>query len=200
MRGSFNTLEFLLITAVVIALTAFALPWIAGILNESFDVGEVSSIRGQFKSCSNKILETARTGTTNTCFFSISRGKVLAKIEGLEYTLLSTSKICTPHSLEIIDEQSHIYQECVDAGLTRIYKMLWMFPSEIKIEAEGLQGSEIRGDTPVGNIDFGAGPIEFKTITLLVEFDYNVNQTGSTVELTRKSMSTEKIVIGVKIY
>jgi hypothetical protein len=176
------------------------LPWLTEIIEESLDVGELSSIENQFKLCSEKILETARTGTTNKCLFSISRGKILAKVEGLEYTLLSTSKICTPHSLEIIDEQSHIYQECIDAGLTRIYKMLWMFPSEITIEAEGLQGSEIKGDTPVGNIDFGAGPIEFRTITLLVEFDYNVNQTGTAVELTRKSMSAEKVVIGVKIY
>lgn len=200
MRGSFNTVEFLLITAVVIALTAFALPWITGTINESLDVGEVSSIRGQFKSCSNKILETARTGTTNKCLFSISRGKIIAKLEGLEYSLLSTTGICTPHLLKIIDEESHIYQECIDAGMTRIYKMIWMFPTQLKVEAEGLTGTKVEGGTPVGSIDFGSGPIEFRTLTLLVEFDYGTNQTGTNVELTRKSMSVDKITIGVKIY
>jgi hypothetical protein len=200
MRGSFNTVEFLLITAVVIALTAFALPWITGTINESLDIGELASIQNQFKSCSNKILETARTGTTNKCVFSISRGTIDAKTEGLEYLLLSSAPICTPHPLEIIDEQSHIYQHCIDAGLTRVYKMIWMFPSQIKVEAETLSGTHIKGGTPVGNIDFGSGPIEFRTLTLMVEFDYAQNMTGTNIELTRKSMSVDKVVIGVKIY
>ena len=63
-----------------------------------------------------------------------------------------------------------------------------------------MTGTKVEGGTPTGSIDFGPGPIEFRTLTLLVDFDYGTNQTGTNVELTRKSMSVDKITIGVKIY
>lgn len=200
MRGTIGIIELLLITVVIISLAAIFLPWLGDTINQSLETGEVSAIYSQFKSCSEKILETARTGTTNKCIFSISKGKIIGKTEGIEYSLVSNAPICDEHNQTLIDEQSHIYQSCNISGMSRVFTMLWMFPSEIKIEAEGLQGSEIKGDTPVGIIDFGAGPIEFKTITLLVEFEYNEKESGGTVELGRKSISTEKVIITLKIY
>ncbi len=200
MHGSVNTVEFILMVVVVIVIIAFSLPWIGGTIDQSLDAGELASIKNQFKVCSNKILETARTGTTNKCIFSISRGKIEGRTEGLQYSLVSKAPICTPHLLTIIDEQSHIYQECAQTGETKVYKMLWMFPSQLKVEAENLLGSQIKGDTPIGSIDFGTGTIVFRTLTLLVEFDYSQDQIGTNVELTRISMSTDKVYIGVKIY
>lgn len=200
MRGAVGIMELILIVFVVVSLTAWAFPVISDIIKESLDIGEISAIEPQFKICSEKILETARTGTTNECVFSISKGEIRGTNESIEYSLESYANICDPHPEVIIDELGHIYQQCIESGGMKIYKLIWKFPLELQVEATGLAGHELQGGTPVGDIDFGGGTIQFRTLTVLVEFDYLEGQTGNTIELSRKSITEEKVIMGVRIY
>ncbi len=200
MRGAIGVIEFVLIIAIVISLTAFSYPWASKIIGEALDLGEISAVEPQFKQCSRKILETARTGTTNRCTFSISNGQLKGKIEGIEYSLMSTAPVCDPHPLIIIDEDSHIYQECEVSGENRVYKLLWMFPLELEAEGSGVEGDQLQGETPISNISFSDDPIKFLTLTLLAEFEYGPGESGNSVEITRKSLSSDKILMGVRIY
>jgi hypothetical protein len=199
MRGAVSIIEFMLIAAVVVSLTGWSFPWISRIINEALDAGEVSAIIPQFKGCSEKILETARTGTTNNCIFSISRGEIKGRKEGIEYSIVSSAPVCEPHALTLIEKERHMYQSCESSGDSRIYKLIWMFPLELEIEGENIEGDHMEGETPIADIIFPS-TINFITITLFVEFEYGEGEAGNTVELSRKSLSSDKIVMGVRVY
>jgi len=199
MRGAVSIIEFMLIAAVVVSLTGWSFPWISRIINEALDAGEVSAIIPQFKGCSEKILETARTGTTNNCIFSISRGEIKGRKEGIEYSIVSPAPVCEPHPLALIDEERHIYQKCEVIGDSRVYRLIWMFPLEIEVEGEDVAGTQLIGETSLGDIIFPP-EINFITITIFVEFDYVEGASGSSVQVSRKSLTDEKIEMGVKVY
>lgn len=199
MQGVANVMELVLLAAITVSLATWSMPWANKIIGESFELGEVSTVETQFKACSEKILETARIGTINKCIFSISKGEINGKKEGIEYSIVTHAPICDPHPLMLVDEYSHIYQECIKQGESRIYKMLWMFPLQLEMEGIGVKGNQLEGETPVGNVIF-SDPINFLTLTLFVEFEYNEGESGNTVQLSRRSLSEDKIEMTVKIY
>ena len=199
MRGAVGLFEFVLIALVVVAIIAFIYPWASKMMKEAFDAAEVSAMQNQFKDCNLKILETARTGTKNKCLFSISQGELTGTNLGIEYNLDTESPICEQHTLMIIDEESHIYQSCIVSGDYKNFKMVWRFPESVLVEGTGLQGTQMKGDSPVGTITFG-DDVVFITLTLQVNFDYGEGGTGNTVELERKSIDSDKVELSVNIY
>ena len=124
----FNVLQAVLILLISVSLISLSLPWVVDYIGESMDLIEVSNIEAQFEACSERILETARTGTGNKCFFNINRGELTGKPEGLSYNIVSTALICDSHALTEINERKHIWQKCSVSGKYRTYEMLWMFP------------------------------------------------------------------------
>lgn len=194
----FNILQALLIVVVAISLISLSLPWAMKTIGESMDLNEVNSIKSQFDTCSDRILETARTGTTNKCFFNIDRGKLTGDVRGLDYKIISSAKICDQHDLIKIDERRHIWQSCSVSGENRIFEMLWMFPKELNITGEEIKGSKMRGESEVGSISFKDEPIEFKTLSLEVNFQYQPGESGKIVELSRVGVTEQNITLKVK--
>jgi hypothetical protein len=199
MRGAVTILHLLLLVVIAISALALMAPWASKIVEESMDATEINSIGPQFKSCSEKIIETARTGTTNKCIFSIGKGTITGKREGISYRLISTGEICDEQEMILIDDKSHIYQDCNVSGSQRIYEMLWMFPSQLKINGTDVEGMELKGETPVADISFIENPLQFKTLTLFVEFDYTPGESGNVVEISRKEIKENKIYLSIKI-
>jgi len=164
----FNVLQAVLIVFIVVALTSLSLPWAMKTIGESMDLTEVNSIKSQFDTCSERILETARTGTTNKCFFNIDKGVLTGKKEGISYKIISSANICDSHGLTEIDARRHIWQSCNVSGENRIFEMLWMFPKELNVSGEKVEGSKMKGESSVGSIGFSE-KIEFLTHSSIVQ-------------------------------
>jgi hypothetical protein len=193
----FNILQVVLIVVIVVALTSLSLPWAIETIGESMDLTEVNSIKSQFDTCSERILETARTGTTNKCFFNIDRGELTGKTEGLNYKIISSAPICDAHDLTKIDERRYIWQRCDVSGENRIFQMLWMFPKELNVTGTGVQGSKMRGESSLGDVRFD-DPVEFKTLSLNVNFQYQPGESGKVIELSRVGITETNVTLKVK--
>jgi hypothetical protein len=196
----FNILQVIIIVLIAVSLVALTFPWTARVINESMDTVEVSFIKSQFDTCSDRILETARTGASNKCFFNINRGALTGKAEGLDYTIASTTGICDSHPLTEIDERRHIWQSCSRVGGLSVYEMLWMFPQELEVEGTGVQGSKVEGETSSGSITIGNnGEIVFRTLSVYVGFDYTPGETGNVVDMSRVSITDEDVKLRIRL-
>jgi len=193
----FNILQVILIVVISVSLISLSFPWAIETIEESMDLTEVNSIKSQFDTCSERILETARAGTTNKCFFNINRGELTGDVRGLDYKIVSSADICDSHDLTKIDERRHIWQSCSISGENRIFEMLWMFPKELNVSGTGVQGSKMKGEGSIGSIGF-SDPIEFITLSLNVNFQYQPGESGKVVEMSRVYISEENVTLRVK--
>jgi hypothetical protein len=198
MKAVSTVIQAILILVVSASLLAITLPWTLGTLDVSIDATEIGSIKTQFDVCSDRILETARTGSTTKCIFDIKNGKITGKIEGIYYSLLSKGHICDPSPLVQIDNKTHVWQECNVTGSTRVFGMLWMFPKELDVTGTGIEGSKMQGQSTSGSINFGE-IVSFRTLSLNVDFQYRPGESGKIVEMTRVNVSDQNVTLRVKI-
>ena len=192
-------LQAIIIFVILTSLAAITLPWAIGNVETSMDLTEMKSIEPQFDECNARIIETARTGTTNKCIFNVKRGEISGRPEGIYYKILSNAPICDASSMTEIDSRNHIWQECnVSAGKQRTYGLLWKFPSSLNVSGEGIQGNQITGQSSISTIGFGS-PITFETLTLYVNFQYSPGQTGDVIELSRIDVTQTNVTLRVRI-
>lgn len=198
MKATFTLLQSILIFVLMIVLTAVTMPWATEKIGESMEITELNSIKPQFDECNERIIETARTGSTNTCIFNIKKGEITGRQEGIYYKLLSNAPICDESSLVEIDPRTHIWQECTVSGNQRIYGLLWKFPSTLNVSGEGVEGNQMAGQTSISEINF-LNPVVFDTLTLYVNFQYQLDQIGNVVEFSRVGITQTNITLKLKI-
>ena len=198
MKAAFTILQAMLIMVLALSLVSMALPWTIETVGQSMDLAEFKTIKSQFDECNERIIETARTGSTNKCMFNIKRGELSGRTEGIYYKLLSSAPLCDASTLVEIDPRNHIWQECNVSGKQRIYGLLWKFPSSLNVSGQGIQGNQMAGQTTTANISF-LNPINFNTLTLYVNFQYQPGQVGNVVELSRVDVTQTNITLKVKI-
>ena len=198
MKAAFTILQAMLIMVLALSLASMALPWAMENIGTSMDLAEFKTIKSQFDECNERIIETARTGSTNKCMFNVKRGELSGRQEGIYYKLLSSAPLCDVSTLVEIDPRNHIWQECNVSGKQRVYGLLWKFPSSLNVTGEGIQGSQLVGQTNIGNIDFDE-PVNFETLSLYVNFQYQLGQAGSIVELSRVDITQTNVTLKVKI-
>jgi len=192
----FQAILILLIAAAVVALTV---PWAIENVGISMDLTELNLIKSQFDDCNERIIETARTGSTNECIFNIKKGEITGAEEGIYYTLASNAPICDASPLVELDPRNHIWQNCSVSGKQRVYGLLWKFPATLNITGDDMKGNQMSGQTNFNNITFTDQPINFSTLTLYVNFQYQTGQKGNVVELSRVSVTDTNITLKVDI-
>ncbi|MFH1473663.1 MAG: hypothetical protein ABIE55_02095 [Candidatus Aenigmatarchaeota archaeon] len=195
----FTVLQAVMILLISVALVSLSLPWAIETIGESMDMVEVGNIKAQFDACSDRILETARTGTNNKCFFNIDRGEIIGKTEGITYNIVSSAQICDEHDLIEIDDRKHIWQKCSATGKYRNFEMVWTFPKEIEVNATQLTGEKIMGEVNKGSIVF-ASEIIFRTLSVYVAFDFMPGEIGRTLDMTRASVTSDNVTLKVSMY
>lgn len=199
MKAVSTIVQAVLILVVSVSLIVLALPWALKTIGISVDMTEIQSIKSQFDTCSDRILETARTGSSNKCIFDIKNGKITGRTEGIYYSLLSNGPICDPSPLVLIDNKTYVWQECNVTGSVRNFGMLWMFPKELSITGKGIEGSKMQGQSTSGSIDF-PNVVSFRTLSLSVDFQYRPGEAGKIVEMTRLNITDQNVTLRVKIY
>jgi len=191
--------QAILMMVIALSLVAASIPWAIENIEIAMDLTELKSIKSQFDDCNERIIETARTGSTNKCIFNIKRGEITGRQEGIYYNLLSNGKICDASSLTEIDPKNHIWQECNVSGNQRIYGMLWKFPSSLNVTGTGIEGSKMQGQSTAGSIGFGS-LVVFKTLSLSVDFQYQSGEAGKIVEMSRVNITDKNVTLRIKIY
>jgi len=196
MKAAFTIIQTMFILLLLVILSSISFPWVIENIGIAMDLTEIKSIKSQFDECNDRILETARTGAANRCVFNIRRGEISGRQEGIYYKLISNAPICDVSPLVEIDPKTHIWQECNISGNQRVYGLLWKFPSSLNITGEGIQGNQMSGQTTVSNINFDE-TINFETLTLYINFQYQPGQIGNIIELNRVDITQTNITLRV---
>lgn len=184
------TIQAILILAIAAGLALTAVPWIYNSINFSIDAAEIKSVKSDMVKCSDKILETARTGSANKCVLSVNRGKLQVKTEGIYYSLLSGGEICSTHDWGLVERQ--VWQKCSQEGSQYNYQLKWFYPKNDVIILEGL--ISLKSVSTAKNFTL------YNKGLLLVEFFSPEALTGKNIELTRYLTSENTTVLSVNIY
>ena len=193
----------MLIVIVIVFLTAILVAWTVMNTLGFFEMNEINAVKSEFEECNDKIIETARTGLSNKCIFSANRGEMTGSKDGLHYNIVSSTKICDEHQWVLIDDVKHIWQQCNYSGKENMLELKWSFPSKITIGGENLSGDIISGGSQIRDIIFDDS-ISLQTLSLYVEFELGgeegveiISKTGNIVEISRISMTNEKITLKI---
>ena len=198
MKGAVTVFQAILIFALAVSMAAIATPWAYATLQKSLDTSEMSTVRSQLGLCNDKLVDTARTGTSNKCIFSANRGKITAQTDGIYYTLTSKAQMCDDHDWGEVDKDRHLESMCDSSLDVRTYTMRWRWPANVTMEGKAFSGAILKKDQVESNIAFDSD-LTFRTVSVVVEFEYTPGQSGKTVEISRNSLSRDKAVLGVNI-
>lgn len=191
-------LEALLILVIAVALLAVAVPWIYDSLQKSKDISETQAIRGQLEQCNDKLVETARTGTSNRCIFSSEKGAMTAFSDGIYYKITTQAEICSQQDWTEINKDKHIWQKCNVQDGTKQFQLKWSWPNDITIQGQNLDGEILRSNSYVADIKFNDS-LDFRTLTLVVQFNFTEGQSGKIIEINRIGFDKEKAILKVEI-
>ncbi len=198
MRGAVTIFQAVLIFVIAVSLIALGVPWFLDTYEKSMEIGEIRTVKGQLEQCNEKLVETARTGTANQCLFSADKGEMTAESDGVYYSITTKADICDDHNWIEIDPEKHIWQKCKVVATTTNYNLKWSWPKNITIEGYNLDGEIDRNDVKIADIIF-TSPVDFTTLTVLVEFEAVPGQAGKIIEINRISVQEEKVILRVII-
>jgi len=153
MYGAMKVFGAIIIAFVAISLSIIAVVWIVPQIEKSMELSEIQIVRNQFEDCNNKIMETARTGSTNKCFFSINKGQLTANTSGINYKITSRAGICDQHPWVQINEEKHIWQKCDVSDNNRIFEMMWSFSSYIVFQLNGISEKRLGNVVEISRVD-----------------------------------------------
>ncbi|MEM7824332.1 MAG: hypothetical protein QW227_03100 [Candidatus Aenigmatarchaeota archaeon] len=198
MHGVSTIIVAVLLAAIAAVTAVAAYTWAAPQINLSFDVTESQAVRAALETCNDKIIETARTGSGNTCVIPASRGVVTAQNDGLYYQLSSSGRLCDPTDWALINPDKHIELACqVTSENASIYNLRWRYPKQLEINATELSG-ELRHDVYVTPIEFSN--TTFRTVSVYVYLVSYPGAGGQHVEFSRKDVTPDNVTLNVRIY
>jgi hypothetical protein len=192
MKKGIAPIEAILITAVVVGIATIGIPWALNTFQITVEISEAKTVKSDFIKCSEKILETVRTGSSNKCILSVSKGVLFVRRDGIYYRLVGSGEICDPHEWALVDIPSKIWQRCEKSGENYIYELRWFYPQEDVVVLEGW----VKVETPTGLKEYELS----KKGYLNVEFESPEGLKGKTIELTRYLVKENTTVLSVRIY
>lgn len=199
MHGAIKVFGAILIVFIITSLSIMAVVWVIPEIEKSMELSEFQTVRNQFYDCNDKIMETARIGSTNKCFFSAGEGRLTVDIDGIYYKITTGTGICDQHPWVLINEEKHIWQKCEVSDQKRILEMKWSFPLSVGIEGWDFAGDKLKGDPIlIGNIIFDS-PVSFGTSTFYVEFQTTAGESGNVIEISRVDVKTDKIILKIRV-
>lgn len=219
-RGVTVIIEAVLISMIATIAAVAAYSWAIPRINEAFDTAEGQSVRMAMTTCSDKIVETARTGTASRCIIPADRGKLSAQTDGIYYSMLTTAAICDPTvDWATIDPAKHIEFRCGAVAKARQYELRWRWPNPTVISGDLTSGgfSGFSGEIgtepgcpwtgsppyppcPNPTITFAPTIVNFSTVTVFVEFEFKPGAAGKNLELIRTNVTADKVDLKVNMY
>lgn len=198
MKAQATILQAVLIFSIATGLVIAIVPWAYQTIGNSMDSAEINNIKAELLKCSDKILETARTGSGNKCILSVERGELEVKRDGIYYTILSNGEVCSEHDWIIIEKGKQLWQMCKIDG-KYLYGLKWQYPQNDIILLEGDITVESISCKNLNTCEENKFSLYNKGV-LLVEFYSPEKLTGKNIELTRYSVEANTTVLNVNIY
>ncbi len=190
MKGITVSVTYVLIFTVAAIGAFIAFPWAYQQLEFSLDKAEMGVVKNDFIDCSKRIMEVARVGSSEKCTFSVNRGDLFVRRDGIYYRILSKSKICDEHEWGLVEGSTKIWQKCEQGG--KLYWLRWFYPKNDTIVMEG----KVTVKLPTGEKNFSFGIKGY----LNVEFESPEGIKGKVLEITRKLLEKDKAILSIKIY
>ena len=144
MKGA--TVTLVLIMLITALLTSILVVWASMNAIGFFEVNEINSVKKGLEDCNDKIFETARTGLSNECKFSIERGELKGTTDDISYQIVTHQKVCDQSSWVLIESEKNLWQKCDASSDGNIFSLKWNYTS-IKFQFESMGNIEIRGQT-----------------------------------------------------
>jgi type II secretory pathway pseudopilin PulG len=197
MKAAVSVVQAVLILLVTISIVSIMLPWVSSSLETSSQTAEMGTVKAQMGTCNEKIEETSRTGSANSCIFSVGKGKLYAQADGIYYQITSSRGICDQSGWIEIDTTKHLWQKC-DVDVKTQYTLMWSWPKDMKISGESMSGKIYRLENSIADIAFN-DTVDFRTLTVFIQFEFIPGQTGTILEMSRASISDENVTLKVNI-
>jgi len=140
-----TAITLMLIMIVVVLLTAIIVAWAVMNAVGFLEMNEINALKHEFGECNDKIFETARTGLSNRCMFSVDRGQIIGTNYEIKYEIVSRVKVCDESPWVLINPEKNIWQKCEFSGRENIFSLKWN-SSSIKFQFEQI-GVEVKGQT-----------------------------------------------------
>ncbi len=191
MKAAINALVYVLIFAIAFIGIFMALPWAMKQMSSSVEHGEISVVKKDFLECAKRVIEAARTGSTEKCVFAANKGDLFVRTEGIYYRLTSTSKICDPHPWRVLERTNTVWSRCLLKGGVYVFELRWFYPKNDTVVLEG----SVSIETPSGKRNYtliGKG-------SLNVIFESPEGIKGKTIEIRRKLLTKDHAILSVKI-
>jgi len=191
MKASINALVYMLIFAIAFIAVLTALPWAMKQMSSSVEHSEISIVKKNFIECAKRVIETARTGSTQKCVFAVNKGNLFVKREGIYYKLASTSKLCDPHPWRVLEHTNTVWSRCLVNGSVYVFELRWFYPKNDTVVLEG----DVSVQTPSGEKSY---PLQTKGV-LNVIFESPEGLKGKTIEIRRKLLTKDHAILTIKI-
>lgn len=191
MKAVSTIVQAVLVLAVMIAIVVGGVTFVQKTFKVSIQTAEISNARADFLKCSDKILDTARTGSGNKCILSVTEGKLSVKTDGLYYSLTGEGEICAVQDWALVETNRQVWQKCAASGDEKIYELKWFYPKNDVILLEG--SVNLTSVSGTRNFDL------YQKGALFVEFDSPKELTGKVIELTRYSATENTTVLSINI-
>jgi hypothetical protein len=144
MRGA--TITFILIVIITASITSVLVGWTVMNTMGFFEINEINSIKHEFEDCNDKIIETARTGLSNTCVFSADRGQISGTSDDISYQIITHENICDQTPWVLIEPEKNLWQKCDVSPKENVFSLKWNYTS-IKFQFMQLGNVEIKGES-----------------------------------------------------
>lgn len=140
------TVTFMLIVIITTVLTSILLGW--AVMNSTgfFEMNEISAVKSEFEECNDKIIETARTGMSNTCTFPVDRGQLSGTTSEIAYQITTHEDMCDQSPWVLIEPEKNLWQKCDVSGSERVFGLKWNYTS-IRFQFEKMGNVEIKGQS-----------------------------------------------------
>jgi len=144
MRGINVTV--MLIVIITVALTSIVVVWTLTNANSFFETNEISSVKAEFRECNNKIIETARTGLSNTCIFPASIGLITGTIDDISYQIITSEQVCDQTPWVLIDPDKNLWQKCDVSSNSDTFSLKLNY-SSIKFQFMSMGNVQVKGQS-----------------------------------------------------
>jgi hypothetical protein len=144
MKG--DALTLVLIITVTVSLTVIILGWTVMNMAGFFEMNEINAVKQEFSECNNKIIETARTGLSNKCIFSIERGQITGTKDYIAYQIVTSEKVCDTSDWVLINPEKNTWQMCEISGRQSVFGLKWNSTS-IKFLFENIGNVQVTGQS-----------------------------------------------------
>jgi len=123
MRGLVNIILSIVLIGIIVVALLFI---INSSMKNSLDASEFQTVRNHFEECNDKIMETARTGVTNSCSLFTENGEIVVGGDTILYKIVTNANIC--YESDWVNIGENLWQMCTVYGGSRLYQLKWDSP------------------------------------------------------------------------